>query len=143
MSVLRAPLLATTLFFVGIWLAAGGYAFTPFLLALLALLSLISIALYGWDKRAARRGTSRTPEKTLHLYAMLGGWPGAWLAQQAFRHKTVKPSFRRWFVVCVLLNLAVLAFLLFCPWNEPGRLWLDQKALQWWPVVLHAAGALA
>ncbi|PLK87111.1 DUF1294 domain-containing protein, partial [Klebsiella pneumoniae] len=38
-----------------------------------------------------------------------GGWPGAILGQQCFRHKTQKQPFRRWFFVSVALNVAALA----------------------------------
>jgi hypothetical protein len=36
----------------------------------------------------------RTPEKVLHASELLGGWPGALLAQQLFRHKTRKVSYQ-------------------------------------------------
>ena len=44
--------------------------------------------LMGWDKRQARKGGRRTPEKTFFLLALLGGSPGAILGMYAFRHKT-------------------------------------------------------
>lgn len=78
-------------------------------------LSLITFGLYALDKAAARQGAWRTPEKTLHLLALTGGWPGALLAQQFLRHKSVKPSFRWVFWLTVLANVA--AFSLLCsPW---------------------------
>lgn len=78
--------------------------------------SLITFWLYFKDKRAARRGAQRTPEKTLHLWAFLGGWPGALCAQQLLRHKSVKKEFRRVFWISVALNLAVLGYLV----SDPG-----------------------
>lgn len=68
--------------------------------------SLITFALYGFDKRRAIGGGSRVPERTLHLGELLGGWPGAFLAQRVFRHKTQKASFRRVFWLIVLLHAA-------------------------------------
>lgn len=56
--------------------------------------SILTFTLYGWDKRQARRDKRRIQEKTLHRLAAFGGWPGAILGQQYFRHKTVKASFR-------------------------------------------------
>ncbi|MEE4113396.1 MAG: DUF1294 domain-containing protein [Desulfobacteraceae bacterium] len=46
------------------------------------------------DKRKSIKGQWRTPERTLHLLEMLGGWPGGLVAQQMFRHKTKKVSYR-------------------------------------------------
>jgi uncharacterized membrane protein YsdA (DUF1294 family) len=74
------------------------------------ILSLFSVLIYAIDKSAARAGRQRIPENTLHVLALLGGWPGALLAQQWLRHKSSKLSFR---IVCwftVVLNIA--AFLL-------------------------------
>lgn len=69
-------------------------------------LSLVTLLLYGWDKRTAIRGTRRVRERTLHLWAVFGGWPGAWLAQRWFRHKSQKVAFRRIFWLTVLVNVA-------------------------------------
>lgn len=76
-------------------------------------LNLCALALYAWDKRAARRGTRRIPEARLHLLALLGAWPGAWLAQRLFRHKTRKAAFQYCFIACVALNLAMIALWLW------------------------------
>lgn len=73
-------------------------------------LSAGSFAFYGWDKAAARRGGRRTPELTLHLLALAGGWPGALLAQSVFRHKTKKQPFRSIFWCTVVVNCAALAW---------------------------------
>ena len=73
--------------------------------------SLVAILAYGWDKSAAQRGTRRIPETNLHLLGLLGGWPGALLAQQWFRHKTSKRSFRIGFWFTVLANSALLLWL--------------------------------
>lgn len=70
--------------------------------------SVACYVLYAIDKRAAVAGRNRISERTLHLVAVLGGWPGAIVAQQTLRHKTAKASFRRTFWATVVLNLAVL-----------------------------------
>lgn len=72
-------------------------------------LSVISFAVYALDKAASQRGASRTPESTLHLLALAGGWPGALYAQQALRHKTIKQPFRRIFWGTVAGNCLLLA----------------------------------
>lgn len=81
-------------------------------LALYAAASVVTYATYAWDKRAAIKKRQRVSEKTLHWLALLGGWPGAWCAQQQLRHKTQKTAFRRVFWVTVVLNLACLAAVL-------------------------------
>lgn len=68
------------------------------------LLSLVAFGLYARDKHQARSDGWRTPEKVLHAVELLGGWPGALLAQQAFRHKTRKLSFQVVFWLIVLLH---------------------------------------
>lgn len=83
----------------------------PIVAGLYLALSLITFALYGWDKSAARRGRWRTPEARLQVLALAGGWPGALLAQHWFRHKTRKQPFQAIFWGAVLLNGAGLAWL--------------------------------
>lgn len=65
--------------------------------------SLLSVFLYWNDKRKARSNAWRTPEKWLHAVEVCGGWPGALVAQQAFRHKTRKLSYQAifWAIVAV------------------------------------------
>jgi uncharacterized membrane protein YsdA (DUF1294 family) len=74
-------------------------------------MSAILFVLYGLDKSAARRGARRTPEATLQLLALLGGWPGALVAQRVFRHKTRKRSFQVVFWCAVVINCVAAAWL--------------------------------
>lgn len=78
--------------------------------------SFASYIAYWWDKDAAGAGRRRTPETSLHLLDALGGWPGALIAQQQFRHKTVKASFQAVFWLTVLLNLAAVAAAVHMGW---------------------------
>jgi len=73
--------------------------------------SLITFIAYAIDKSAAQMGRWRTGEGTLHLFALLGGWPGALIAQQTLRHKTKKTSFRVAFWLTVIMNCSALAWL--------------------------------
>ena len=52
----------------------------------------------------------RTQEQTLHLLEILGGWPGAWIAQKLFHHKSRKTSFQVEFWLCVVANVVALAW---------------------------------
>ena len=74
-------------------------------------LSTITFLAYAMDKSAASTGAWRTPEKTLHMLAIAGGWPGALLAQQFLRHKSTKQPFRQVFWATALLNVGALVFL--------------------------------
>ncbi|WLD59643.1 DUF1294 domain-containing protein [Salinispirillum sp. LH 10-3-1] len=74
-------------------------------------ISLLTFVIYALDKSAAGSGRRRTPENTLHVLSMIGGWPGALYAQQLLRHKSRKKSFRFVYWLTVLLNLAVLGYL--------------------------------
>ncbi len=71
-------------------------------------LSAVVFLTYGADKRAAVAGRQRTRESTLHLFALAGGWPGALVARQHYRHKTIKEPFRTIFWLTVAANCAAL-----------------------------------
>ena len=73
-------------------------------LAAYGIVSVLAFFLYWSDKRKARTDSWRTPENVLHAVELGGGWPGALLAQQVFRHKTRKVSFQLLFWVIVLLH---------------------------------------
>jgi uncharacterized membrane protein YsdA (DUF1294 family)/cold shock CspA family protein len=96
--------------FVGVLVFIGQL---PFLvLALYMVVSGVSFLVYRHDKSAARQHQWRTGEGTLILLGLLGGWPGAFVAQQFFHHKTKKRSFRIAFWATVLLNCVGLVLLL-------------------------------
>lgn len=79
--------------------------------------SVVTFFTYAFDKAAAKAGRSRTSEATLHLFALAGGWPGALLAQQLLRHKSVKAEFRAAFWGTVILNVAAFVALA-SPWGR-------------------------
>ncbi len=93
-------------------------------LALYVGMSIVAFVLYSQDKRAAQANRWRVPESTLLAVGLIGGWPGAVVAQQLLRHKTKKPSFRIRFWGTVALNVAVfVALVLF------RRVWLHLVGL--------------
>ena len=71
-------------------------------------MSLVCFIAYGFDKRQAINGGRRVSERTLHLMAFLGGWPGALMGQRQFRHKTQKVSFRIVFWILVALHIGIV-----------------------------------
>ena len=72
--------------------------------------SIAAFLAYAIDKSAAASGARRIPENTLLMLGLAGGWPGAIVAQQMLRHKSIKQPFRSAFWATVIMN--VLAFLL-------------------------------
>jgi uncharacterized membrane protein YsdA (DUF1294 family) len=66
---------------------------------------------YAVDKSAATAGRWRVSENTLLVWGIVGGWPGAILAQQTLRHKTRKASFRAAFWGTAVLNVVAFVWL--------------------------------
>ncbi len=90
-------------------LAAAGSASLPHPLPIwFVLASVLTFVIYGADKMAARKAWRRVPEAMLLIFGVVGGWPGAILGQQLFRHKTQKQPFKTRFMLSVILNVAVL-----------------------------------
>ena len=85
----------------------------PVVLAGLLVLNIATFFSYALDKTAAAQGRWRTPESTLHALAAAGGWPAAWLAQRALRHKSRKREFLAVYVLTVGLHLGALGLLLW------------------------------
>jgi len=88
-------------------------------LSLVFVMSLVCFAAYGLDKRRAANGSRRIPEQTLHILALLGGWPGALLGQRQFRHKTKKLSFLIVFWCVVVLHVAVVGTAAYAFFGNP------------------------
>jgi len=77
------------------------------------LISLCTFYIYRRDKRRAELGAQRTPESTLHLLELFGGWPGAFLAQRVYHHKSSKVSYQMVFWLTVTLHeLVTLDYLI-------------------------------
>ena len=69
--------------------------------------SIFTFFAYRSDKRRAEAGEWRIPESMLHLGELVGGWPGAFLAQRRYRHKTAKTSYQIAFWLIVLIHQSV------------------------------------
>ncbi|EGW2798273.1 DUF1294 domain-containing protein [Salmonella enterica subsp. enterica serovar Enteritidis] len=88
--------------------AAVGSIFTSHPVAMWFLLAnVLTLAIYGIDKTAARKTWRRVPESTLLVFGVVGGWPGAIVGQQLFRHKTQKLPFKTYFIVSVIVSILV------------------------------------
>ncbi len=88
--------------------AAVGSIFTSLPVAMWFLLAnVLTLAIYGIDKTAARKTWRRVPESTLLVFGVVGGWPGAIVGQQLFRHKTQKQPFKTYFIVSVIVSILI------------------------------------
>lgn len=73
------------------------------ILIYLILVNITGFAMMGIDKKRAKRGAWRIPEKTLFLVSALGGSIGTWAGMYFFYHKT-----KHWYFV-VGMPLILLA----------------------------------
>jgi uncharacterized membrane protein YsdA (DUF1294 family) len=88
-------------------------------LGLVLVMTLACLVAYGWDKRSAVHGSRRVPEQTLHILALLGGWPGALMGQRHFRQKTKKLSFLIVFWCLVVLHVAIVGTAAYLYFGNP------------------------
>jgi uncharacterized membrane protein YsdA (DUF1294 family) len=73
------------------------------------IINAVTYLLFGFDKRAAERGDSRIPEKTLLMASALGGSIGAVMAQRWFRHKTQKQPFKALLYGIIAAQIALIS----------------------------------
>src|SRR5690606_35473230 len=66
----------------------------PLVLMVYGVMSLLCFGVYWWDKRSSIKGGRRVREAHLHWLELLGGWPGAFIAQRKLRHKNRKGSYQ-------------------------------------------------
>ena len=99
----RAAAFHACIFFMGAGMDKLLYVF-------LALMSLVLFIVMGADKRRAKSGARRVPEKTLFLLALFGGAVGGTLGMRAFRHKTKHWYFAWGFPLLALAQLALAVF---------------------------------
>ncbi len=92
------------------------------LVFLYAIMSVAAFLMYAKDKNSAESGKWRTTENTLHILSLLGGWPGAKIAQSFLRHKSQKISFRIIYWVTVIGNCSALYWLI----TPKGSIWLKR-----------------
>ncbi|MBW7983459.1 DUF1294 domain-containing protein [Enterobacillus tribolii] len=93
-------------------LIASPFTPAPVIIGFL-ILNLLTLLAYGADKYAAIRERQRIPEKTLLLFGLFGGWPGALIARRLWRHKTRKQPFVALFWGCVAVNLVFVTAVLY------------------------------
>jgi uncharacterized membrane protein YsdA (DUF1294 family)/cold shock CspA family protein len=97
----------------------------PIPLVLYPAMSLVTFVLYAEDKSRAIKGQWRTRESTLHLCELMGGWLGAFIAQQILRHKSSKGSYQFVFWIIVAVHLLIWVDWLFMGGTFMNQLLID------------------
>jgi uncharacterized membrane protein YsdA (DUF1294 family) len=114
------PVLVAVSFFLLLGLLSLGQLLPVWMLVVYGLLSVVTFGAYALDKASAGAGEVRVPEFSLHVLEVLGGWPGALVAQASYRHKTRKAAFQAVYWGMVVTNLLILA--LYILWRGFGRI---------------------
>ncbi|CAH6817455.1 conserved hypothetical protein [Vibrio chagasii] len=96
------------------------------LLAWYLVIGVVTFFVYAKDKRAAINGNWRVPEKTLHIFSVVGGWLGALIAQDKLRHKTQKQPFRAIYWLTVVINVAAFVWTLTPSGQTMFGRWLSE-----------------
>jgi uncharacterized membrane protein YsdA (DUF1294 family) len=109
---MRYSFLLALVFLAVLAVAAVAGKVHPAVAGLYTVASAVAFVAYALDKSAARSRQWRIRERTLHLFSLAGGWPGALCAQCLLRHKSKKASFQMTFWLTVAINCGALAWLL-------------------------------
>ncbi len=88
---------------------------TYVIIGYLILINLVTVIVFGVDKRKAINHKWRIPEKTLFLLAIIGGSIGAIAGMYTFRHKTKHWYFVVGMPLILIIQLAVAFWLITRP----------------------------
>ncbi len=78
--------------------------------AVLLIANVVSFALMAHDKKCAKEGKWRVPERTLFLATALFGGLGGVLGMQLLRHKTKHWYFQVFFPLMLVIQVALLVW---------------------------------
>ncbi len=78
----------------------------------LGIINVIAFFFMLADKRKAKKGRWRIPEKVLLGLCAIGGSLGGMMAMRLFRHKTLHPQFSIGIPVMLALHIGLILFLL-------------------------------
>jgi len=73
--------------------------------------SIVTFSLFGIDKSLSKTERTRIPESVLHLFTLLGGFPGQILGRIVFHHKTNfkrHPSFTIVLVISIVIQIGLI-----------------------------------
>lgn len=104
-GVLNAVCIFSLVYLILIAIAVLFFNISKIILVWYVIISIVSFIVYYLDKVAAENDERRTPEKTLHLIDVLGGWVGASFAHKFLNHKATKAEFRAVFYITIIANI--------------------------------------
>ena len=79
--------------------------------AIVVVMNIAAFALMGHDKKRARQGKWRVPERTLFLVTACFGGLGGVLGMKVFHHKTQHWYFKVFFPLLMVLQAGILGYL--------------------------------
>lgn len=91
---------------------AGLIQYTGYFIIYLIVINLIGILAMYLDKKKAKYGRWRIPEKTLILIGLLGGSIGCIIGMYTFRHKTQKIKFFLGYPTILISEIIILVYFL-------------------------------
>lgn len=74
----------------------------------LLIMNLFTFLIMGIDKKKAKKGSWRVPEKTLFTLVALGGGIGGIAGMYVFKHKTKKMKFIIGFPLIIIMQIVVI-----------------------------------
>ncbi len=90
----------------------GLIIYSNYFIIYLLIINLIGILIMYIDKRKAKYGKWRIPEKTLLIIALLGGSIGTIIGMYIFRHKTKKIKFTLGFPTILISEIIIIIYFL-------------------------------
>ncbi len=91
-------------------IATGLNQYIAYFIIYLIIINLIGILIMYIDKKKAKYGRWRIPEKTLLIVALLGGSIGTIIGMHTFRHKTKKLKFTLGFPTILISEIIVIIY---------------------------------
>ena len=82
------------------------------LISYFLIINIVTFVIYGADKRAAIKHSSRISENALLGLALIGGSAGALAGMLNFRHKTKKPLFSIGVPVIMVMQMILIILLI-------------------------------
>ena len=82
------------------------------ILRYLAFINVATFITFGIDKLKAKHAKWRIREAALLTLAVLGGSIGAWLGMKLWRHKTMHKKFKYGIPAIIIIQLAIIVYIL-------------------------------